>query len=164
MSAQNRHALDQQQQRRLRPEMVSLRLQVLDFVHDYICAWRASPSLGEIAAAVNASRVRVLRAVDNLAASGLLLKQPGRRGLALPTQRDEAMRLLKGLGMRIEAPQIAQGQGGVVTNRQLLAMPPIDYIPTSDGRDDNGQQKQTQAARKSARARNARTGDAAASR
>jgi hypothetical protein len=164
MPAQNHHAIDHREQRRLRPEMVSLRLQVLDFVHEYIGAWRASPSLGEIAAAVNASRVRVLRAVDNLAASGLLLKQPGRRGLALPTQRDQAMRLLKGLGMRVEAPQNAQGQGGAVTNRQLLALPPIDYIPSSDGRDDNGQQKQTQAARENARARNARTGDAATSR
>jgi len=127
--------------------MVSLRLQVLDFVHDYIGEWRVSPSLGEIAAAVSSNRVRVLRAVDNLAASGLLVKRPGARGLALPNQCDEAVRLLEDMGMRVDDPRnlaraASPHRARRVTNRQLLTMPPLDYIQTPKREDDHGRQKQ----------------------
>ena len=111
--------------RRLRPAMVSLRLQVLDFVHEYIERWRNSPSLGEIAAAVNVDRTRAYRAVCNLANSGLLIKVPGPRGLRLPRQRDEAIEILRALGWRIDDAEAH------ATNRQLMEGPAIDYTPPS---------------------------------
>lgn len=109
--------------RRLRPSMVSLRLLVLDFVHEYIAQWRNSPSLGEIAAAVGVDRKQAHRAVVNLADSGLLIKIPGPRGLRLPRQRDEAIKILRALGWNID------DVAAQATNRPLMEGPAIDYTP-----------------------------------
>jgi hypothetical protein len=109
--------------RRLKPTMVSLRLLVLDFIHDYIAQWRYGPSLSEIAAAVHIDRSQARKAVLSLAASGLVLKAPGTRGIALPDQRDEAIRLLKALGWNVD------DAGRLATNRPLMEGPAIDYIP-----------------------------------
>jgi len=110
--------------RRLKPAMVALRLLVLDFIHDYIHQWRISPSLGEIAAALSIDRKQAHKAVLSLASTGLVLKGPGARGLALPDQRDEAVRLLRSLGWSID------DAGRLATNRPLMEGPVIDYIPT----------------------------------
>ncbi|WCT78649.1 LexA family protein [Novosphingobium humi] len=117
--------------RRLRPAMVSLRLQVLDFVHDYIARWRHSPSLGEIAAAVGVRRQYAHQIVGNLTASGLLIKIPGPRGLRLPQQRDEAVQLLRSLGWSVD------DRAHEATNRRLMEGPAIDYAPTLAGRRGN---------------------------
>jgi len=111
--------------RRLRPAMVSLRLQVLDFIHEYIAQWRHSPSLGEIAAAVGVRRQYAHQIVGNLTASGLLIKIPGPRGLRLPQQRDEAVQLLRSLGWNVD------DRAHEATNRRLMEGPAIDYTPPS---------------------------------
>lgn len=111
--------------------MVSLRLQVLDFVHDYIARWRHSPSLGEIAAAVGVRRQYAHQIVGNLTASGLLIKIPGPRGLRLPQQRDEAVQLLRSLGWSVD------DRAHEATNRRLMEGPAIDYAPTLAGRRGN---------------------------
>lgn len=88
-------------QTRLRPEMVSLRLHVLDFVRRYLGAWKVSPSYGEIAAALGTNRTRVKDAVKSLVAEGLLLRTPGPRGLAMPSEREAALRVLIALGWTV---------------------------------------------------------------
>ena len=62
-----------------------------------------------------------------LVGAGLLLKAPGTRGLALPSQHDEALQLLAGLGYDLPP---ARAVAIAVTNRALLAMVPIDYLPS----------------------------------
>jgi hypothetical protein len=118
--------------RRLRPTMVAVRLLVLDFIHDYIAQWRMSPSLGEIAAATSIDRKHAHKAVLSLSASGLVLKGPGARGIALPEQRDEAIRLLKSLGWNVD------DAGRLATNRPLMEGPAIDYILPPLGIDGMG--------------------------
>jgi DNA-binding MarR family transcriptional regulator len=81
--------------------MVSVRLRALAFVHDYIGQWRNSPSLGEIAAAIGTDRTMAHRAVKSLVASGLLNKTPGVRGISLPDQEQEALRILARAGWAI---------------------------------------------------------------
>lgn len=119
--------------------MVSLRLLALDFVRQYIAKWGASPSYGEIAAALDTNRTRIRKAVKSLAADGLLLRAPGARGLALPDTRERALQVLRSLGWKVDAattsiappigtsgtPQIA------VTNTPLQAMPLLDYLPSA---------------------------------
>ena len=103
--------------------MVALRLQVLDFVHEYIGRWGDSPSLGEIAVAVGVDRKQAHKAVLSLAQSGLLIKAPGPRGLMLPSERQTAIRVLQRLGWRVDDACLA------ATNRPLMEGPAIDYTP-----------------------------------
>lgn len=112
---------------RLRPEMASLRLIVLDFVQAYLARWRHSPSYGEIAAGVDISRKRAFKAVRSLERDGLILRRPGPRGLAMPDQRDTAVRMLTALGW-VVAPA---GE----TDSGLLPPPALDYpsIPGAAG-------------------------------
>lgn len=104
---------------RLTPGMASLRLLVLRFVREYLGSWGASPSYGEIAAALDTNRTRVRKAVQSLAADGLLWRSPGPRGLALPEDLSGAMRLLTSHGYRVEA----------VTHSPLPADAVLDYDP-----------------------------------
>jgi DNA-binding MarR family transcriptional regulator len=82
--------------------MASLRLLVLDFVRSYIGRHGVSPSYGEIAAGLGCGRTSVKRAVKSLVAAGLLLQRPGARGIALPAQRDLAVRLLREHGWNVD--------------------------------------------------------------
>jgi len=124
--------------RRLMPSMVALRLLVLDFIHDYITRWRCAPSLGEIAAELSIERNHARKAVLSLAASGLVIRSTGHRGIALPDQRAMAIRTLKALGWQVDdAAQSA-------TNRALMEGPPIDYCPLPEQGDCNVEQARAQ--------------------
>lgn len=118
---------------RLAPDMASLRLLVLAFVRDYFGKWDASPSYGEIAAAMTppSNRTRIRKAVKSLVADGLLLRSPGPRGLKLPDSREAALRVLRELGWRIDeditAAFPADRREGV-TNPPLLPPPELDYF------------------------------------
>ena len=122
--------------------MASLRLLVLAFVRRYITEWGASPSYGEIAAALDTSRTNIHWAVRSLASDELILRRPGPRGLALPEMREEALRVLRGLGWVV---MVDEGhvlppldRAGAVTNPILPGMPVLDYIPQPDGGDGHG--------------------------
>lgn len=82
--------------RRLKPEMASQRLLVLDFVRDYLTRWGASPSHGEIAAGLSIHPDRVRRAIRKLVRDGMLVRRAGPRGLSLPEAEAEAIRQLRG--------------------------------------------------------------------
>jgi hypothetical protein len=104
---------------KLTPSMASLRLLVLRFVRSYLSHWGASPSYGEIAAGLDTNRTRVKKAVRSLTADGMLLRRPGPRGLAIPDDVTDAVRLLKAHGYKVEP----------VTNGPLQDDPLLDYDP-----------------------------------
>lgn len=117
---------------RLTPAMASMRLLVLDFVRRYIGRWKASPSYGEIAEALGTNRTRVRKAVKSLESEGLLLRSPGPRGLAMPSERQAALRVLRMLGWHVDE------RAEAVTNRPLRLSPALSYrAPRTDG-DGNG--------------------------
>ena len=87
---------------RLAPDMASRRLQVLAFVRVYIRRWGEGPSYGEIAQAVGTNRSRAKDMVRQLIAQGALLRAPGARGLVLPDRVEEALRLLRELGWKVD--------------------------------------------------------------
>lgn len=89
--------------RRLKPEMASQRLLVLDFVRDYLTRWGASPSHGEIAAGLSIHPDRVRRAIRKLVRDGMLVRRAGPRGLSLPEAEAEAIRQLRGAGWTIDS-------------------------------------------------------------
>lgn len=121
---------------RLTPDMVSLRLLVLRFVRSYLTDWGASPSYGEIAAALGTNRTRVRKAVRSLCADGLLLRSPGPRGLALPDDLTEAMRLLAAHGYRT-----VPTEGLAVTHSPLQADGVLDYCPSGQEAVAHGQEE-----------------------
>jgi hypothetical protein len=110
---------------RLKPEMASRRLLVLDFVRRYIERWGQSPSYSEIAAGVGIGRARAHQLVRRLVTSGHLLRTPGPRGLALPDQRDEAVRQLRELGWTVD-PGAAEARLPYTLSK-LLDAPPLTY-------------------------------------
>lgn len=85
---------------KLSPSMASFKVLVLKFVIDYITANKVSPSQGEIERGLDSTRSRVRDALRSLLKEGLLLRRPGERGLALPSQEGDALRLLLGLGWK----------------------------------------------------------------
>lgn len=108
--------------------MASFRLLVLAFVRDYVNCHGASPSYGEIAAGLDASKTRVKKAVLSLERSGLILRTPGARGLSLPSGRDAAIRELTALGFVVYPPGHDTARDGPLgSNRPLLPEPELDY-------------------------------------
>lgn len=124
---------------RLRPEMASRKLQVLAFIREYIGHWGGSPSFREIAAGCDTNVTRVKEAVRKLTAEGLLLRTPGPRGLALPTERDAALRVLKALGWAIDE-DLAAAIAPAVTHSTLLMAPALDYVGPATGADDGAEE------------------------
>lgn len=115
---------------RLRPEMASRRLLILDFVRRYITRWGFSPSQGEIAAHAGTNTKRVKDALRSLERDGLLKRTPGTRGLALPETEAEALRMLGRLGWIIDADGgLALAPGKTVLKTTLQVAPVLDYIP-----------------------------------
>ena len=125
----------------LTPEMASLRLLVLDFVREYICRWGHSPSYGEIASGANTHREGARRAVKSLVADRMLLRVAGPRGLSLPSQRDQAIELLRQQGYVVDedigrvAPPISARTGPLVADTPLLPEAALDYFPADDEAD-----------------------------
>jgi hypothetical protein len=118
--------------------MASLRLLVLNFVRGYIGHWNDSPSYGEIAEALGTNRERIRQAVRSLVEDELLLRTPGPRGLALPSDRDHAIRVLHALGYTVfPSGQILPMPP--LTNPTLPMIPMLDYLPTRDSGGENGE-------------------------
>ena len=112
-----------EESRRLSAQMASRRLLILEFVQDYIGHRHVSPSYSEIAAGCGTNRTRVKDAIHKLVRDGLLLRRPGPRGLALPSERDAAVRVLSELGYLVFDAKAA------VTKSTLLTTPALDYNP-----------------------------------
>ena len=117
---------------RLTPVMASRRLQVLEFVRSYLVKYGASPSYGEIARGCGTNTSRVKEALQSLVKSGLLLRRPGPRGLALPDTRDAAIQLLSELGYMVFDER-------TVIKPALQSRPLLDYDPVH-GREIIGQE------------------------
>jgi biotin operon repressor len=113
--------------------MSSFRLLVLAFVTEYLGKHSASPSYGEIAAALESSRERVHKAVRSLERDGLLVRTPGPRGLSLPTLRDAAIRQLRAYGFVVDEDMMEAHRP--VTDPPLLPPIELDY-PAADGNRD----------------------------
>jgi len=105
----------------LSPDMASFRGLVLAFVRQYIEEWQQSPSYGEIAGALESNRTRVRRAIRSLESDSLILRTAGPRGLRLPDQRENAVRMLRELGYNVD------DRAAAVTNPPLLSPPALDY-------------------------------------
>lgn len=118
---------------RLRPEMASQRLLVLNFVRDYWGRWGGSPSQGEIAAGLRIHRDRVRRAVRSLRRDGLLLSTPGPRGLALPEAEEAAIRQLRGAGWTIDAAARRAAKAPLLPPAELDYQDPAEGGGTDDG-------------------------------
>lgn len=121
--------------RRLTPAMASFRLLVLDFVRDYIERQGASPSYGEIAAGLDSNREYVRNAVRSLVRDKLLLQGNSPRSLAMPSQRDAAIRALEGLGFRID--EDARTITKPLTDPPLLPPAALTYPIREHGREDD---------------------------
>lgn len=111
---------------RLRPDMASFRLLVLDFVRGYLAQWGQGPSYSEIANHLQADRYRVRWAIKRLVKQGRLVQQPGARGLSLPDACGAAARVLVEHGWAIDpARQTA-------TNAPLPGVAMLDYLPAGE--------------------------------
>ena len=126
--------------RKLTPAMASFRLLVLDFVRAYFRENGASPSYGEIAGGLESSRNQVKVAVKSLVRDRLLLQGERPRSLALPSERDAAIRALEGLGFRVDedARTITQP----ITDPPLLPPATLDYVPDVDSDQERGERGQ----------------------
>ncbi|MEL7783769.1 hypothetical protein AAG607_12155 [Citromicrobium bathyomarinum] len=122
--------------------MASFRLLVLDFVREYLTLNGASPSYAEIAAGLECSRTRVKHAIRSLVRDRLLLQGDTPRSLAMPTERDAAIRALVGLGYRVDTD--ARTIAEPVTDPPLLPTSSLTYPRdghSEDERNGDGQGK-----------------------
>lgn len=110
---------------RLTPEMASRKNQVMVFIRLYWDAHGASPSIGEIAAAVGCARSRAQAAVRKLAREGRLHHVPGATRSLMPIERhDAAIALLRARGWTVDP------------GRRMIAAPDADGTGTLDIGDD----------------------------
>ncbi|WP_119083094.1 hypothetical protein [Altererythrobacter sp. B11] len=118
--------------------MASFRLLVLAFVREYFAGHSASPSYGEIAAALDSNRTRVRKAVKSLERDGMILRSAGPRGLKLPSVRDEAVRQLRELGWQVDE-DLCQATPAVTKG----ALPPRVVLDYPSARSDGGANGET---------------------
>ena len=111
---------------RLSAEMGSFRLLVLKFIRDYIEKYSVSPSQGEIRNGLDTTRSRVRDALRSLEQDRLIHRRAGARGISLPSMRDEAIRLLRDLGYRVDEDL---GTVSMPGSPQSTLLPPaeLDY-------------------------------------
>ncbi len=127
---------------RLSPTNSSRKLQALGFIKSYFAQHGASPSLGEIAAALGINRQRVHAIVRQLADDGLIHRDPGqRRGISLPDPAEElsaadAVRVLQALGWTVLSAEARIV--GPVTNTRLPLRPALDHSPGVEEHDADG--------------------------
>ncbi|MBB4611511.1 GntR family transcriptional regulator [Sphingomonas yabuuchiae] len=111
------------EQLRLQPAMVSRRLLVLTFIRAYVDRWGGSPSIGEIAQGIGASRTRVQAALRSLEQDKQIIRRPGARGIMLPDRLEEAVRDLRAAGFIVD-DDIVRGPFPI-----LPLAPELDYDP-----------------------------------
>lgn len=115
----------------------SRKLAALRFIKRYWAEHGASPSYGEIAAALNVSVTRVHKLVRQLTSEGRIVRLAGaHRGIALPERVEQlsegdALMLLRELGWKVDEDVLCPP----VTNRRLQPLPPLDHIPAIDAGD-----------------------------
>jgi DNA-binding MarR family transcriptional regulator len=108
---------------RLTSSMASRKLLVLAFVRAFIERWQGSPSIGEIAEAVGASRGRVHAVLCALEKDKLIVRRKGARGIMLPDRLSEAVRELRAAGYIVDED---------VLRGSITRLPPVvelDYDP-----------------------------------
>lgn len=120
---------------RLTPAAASRKLQVLEFIRRYLTDWGCSPSLGEIANALDISRTRARQHVKRLVAEGRLVRGAGReRNLRLPPEEMsavEAVRVLRASGWKVDEDAEAADPCAIST---LAGLPLLDH-PSGHERD-----------------------------
>lgn len=133
---------------RLSPEMVSRKLQALDFIKGYIARWGHSPSHAEVGAHLGVSRQRARELVRQLSREAQLRKIPGkRRGLEVigsgAITVADAMLRLKEAGWRVDDAAHVAGElqpplaplrdasEQALSNNPLPGLPRLTHDPPS---------------------------------
>jgi hypothetical protein len=121
------------------PTANSYKLRALEFIVTYWAARQASPSYGEIGAALGVSREHARRLVQQLALEGRINHRPGtHRGIMPLTAREEALRVLRTEGFIIDEEALRLDTP--VTNQELPRLPVLDDDPSSQtGSGDHGE-------------------------
>ena len=132
---------------RLTPTMVSRKLLVLDFIKRYYGRWGASPSMDEIAAALEVSKQRVDKLLRQLEADGFIGRERGqRRGIKLADKAQElseadALLRLRDFGWKVDVDVLTggplqeplrHGSGQALTKRGLPELPRLYHNPSPD--------------------------------
>lgn len=162
---------------RLTREMRSRKLQALDFIKRYFAQWGHSPTLGELAAALDISTKRAYDLVHQLAEKEMIQHEAGKtRGIRLIERSEElseadvllrlsAMGWTIGQGFRVIMPprSSADAQTGAAIIQGLMekGLPKLDYIADDpDGTEGTGNDGRTQPRRaRGGRARAAGAGE-----
>lgn len=121
----------------LSPTRASRKQAALEFIKRHFAERGASPSFGEIAAALDTNTSRVSAIVHQLARDGQILFTPGKhRGIAMP---DPAMQISRGdllLALRQagfivddDVLKAVPPAPPTVTNPSLPLIPELDHIP-----------------------------------
>lgn len=135
---------------RLSPEMSSRKLLALDFIKRYFARWGQSPTLGELAAALDVSTKRAHDLVHQLARERMIEHVSGKaRGIRLLergeelSEADVLVRLAR-MGWTIDAgDRVVQPPGGepgpapalseallrTLTKKGLHMLPLLDHVP-----------------------------------
>ncbi len=138
---------------RLKPTMVSRKIQALRFIKEFYAEWGSSPSLEEIGAALGVSRQRAHALVCKLDADRAIMRRPGNRGILLPDpalmmSRSDALLLLQASGWKVSVDGANVGMPACdvwpLTESGLPLIPELDHIPDTvpgafhDDPDDRG--------------------------
>ncbi len=104
---------------RLSPKMGSRKMQALRAIKEYFREWGRSPSLGEIGGALAIHKQHADKLVDALARDGLVIREPGPRGIKLPDPAE----------MLSHEDLLQQLQLRGLTHSGLPMLPELDDIP-----------------------------------
>jgi hypothetical protein len=135
-------------QYRRSPDMVSTKLQVLDFAKAYFLRWGRSPSYGEIGNALGINRYRARDVVRALTAEGEILREPGdRRRMSFPglerlVSESDAILALRAAGWTVNPDSQVLERADPATFPPLPRVPELEQIPLTDvgGKQNVGQQ------------------------
>ncbi len=123
---------------RLKPTIVSRKLQALRFIKEFYAEWASSPSLEEIGAALGVSRQRAHALICKLEADRLIVRRPGNRGILLPDpalmmSRSDALLLLQASGWKVSIDGANLGLPAndiwPLTENGLPLIAELDHIP-----------------------------------
>lgn len=85
------------------PPSTSMKVHIISFVRAFILAHDVGPTLSEIALHVGSTKPRVSRALNELAAAGRIIREPGKaRGISMPGDVERALAILRREGWIID--------------------------------------------------------------
>ena len=135
-SAETSENIPEQMPAKLAPDMASIRLIVLRFIRNYVDRWGQSPSQFEIAHGCSITRSGVRNALRSLEADGRILRTAGPRGIALPSERDAAVRKLRALGWCVDEDCRSAVPAPARQHSALLPPAALTYRPCRDSSQD----------------------------